>query len=40
MKTIKVIYCLLTVLIFASCDENGYLRDLYVAPEAAFEEVK
>lgn len=37
MKKIKVIYYLLTVLIFVSCDENGYLRELYVAPNAAFE---
>ena len=37
MKKIKIIYILFVALIFTSCDENGYLRDLYVAPEAAFE---
>ena len=38
MKKIRVLlYSLLAVLMLVSCDENGYLRDLYVAPKAAFE---
>ena len=38
MKKIRVLlYSLLAVLMFVSCDENGYLEDLYVAPKAAFE---
>lgn len=41
MKKIRVLlYSLLAVLMLVSCDENGYLRDLYVAPKAAFEIVK
>ena len=38
MKKIRVLlYSLLAVLMLVSCDENGYLRDLYVVPKAAFE---
>lgn len=38
MKKIRVLlYSLLAVLMLVSCDENGYLEDLYVAPKAAFE---
>ncbi|MGN0231170.1 MAG: hypothetical protein ACI4A8_03035 [Muribaculaceae bacterium] len=36
MKTIKIFFCLLIALVTVSCDENGYLRDVYVAPEADF----